>query len=177
MQQDGGKTLKEYLVLDGYNVINGWPQLRKLAEQNLEEARIELIEKMAEYQSYKGLHVIIVFDAHLVKGTMEKNDTIKGVEVVFTKEKETADSYIEKFILQLSKRQRAAVVTNDWTEQQMILGGGGTRISVREFVIDFDNIKNNIQKKTEVLQQERDFLSNRIDPSVLEKLEKLRRRS
>lgn len=169
--------MKEYLILDGYNVINGWPQLKKLATQNLEEARIELIERMAEYQSYKGLHVIIVFDAHLVKGSMEKNDKIKGVEVVFTKEKETADGYIEKFILQLSKRQRASVVTNDWTEQQMILGSGGTRIPVREFVIDFDNIKNNIQKKTEILQQQKDFLSNRIDPSVLEKLEKLRRRS
>ncbi|SNS38760.1 hypothetical protein SAMN05446037_100929 [Anaerovirgula multivorans] len=169
--------MKEYLILDGYNVINGWPQLKKLATQNLEEARIELIERMIEYQSYKGLHVIIVFDAHLVKGSMEKNDKIKGVEVVFTKEKETADGYIEKFILQLSKRQRASVVTNDWTEQQMILGSGGTRIPVREFVIDFDNIKNNIQKKTEILQQQKDFLSNRIDPLVLEKLEKLRRRS
>ncbi|SET73209.1 hypothetical protein SAMN05660297_03315 [Natronincola peptidivorans] len=169
--------MKEYLVIDGYNVINGWPELKKAAEENLEEARILLVEMMAEYQSYKGLRVIVVFDAHLVKASMEKRDTIKGVEVVYTKEKETADSFIEKFILHLPKRDRASVVTNDWTEQQMIMGSGAARMPVRELIIDYDKIKKNIRRKTEVLQQQKDFLSNRIDPLVLEKLEKLRRRS
>lgn len=169
--------MKEYLIIDGYNVINGWPELKKLATESFEEARIQLIEWMAEYQSYRGLHVMIVFDAHLVKGTMEKTEKIKGVEVVFTKERETADSYIEKVILQLAKRNHVSVVTNDWIEQQMILGGGASRIPVRELILDFDNSKRNIQKKAEVLQQQKDFLSNRIDPSVLEKLEKFRRRS
>lgn len=177
MLQDGGRTLKEYLIIDGYNVINGWPELKKLAVENFEESRRQLIEMMAEYQSFKGLHIIIVFDAHMVKGNMEKSDMIKGIKIIFTKEGETADSYIEKFILQLSKKNRAAVVTNDWAEQQMILGGGATRISIREFIIDFDRAKNSINKKTEKLQEQRDVLSNRIDPIILEKLEKLRRRS
>ncbi|AOY75122.1 NYN domain-containing protein [Clostridium formicaceticum] len=169
--------MKEYLIIDGYNVINGWSELKRLAEESLEEARIELVERMAEYQSCKGVHVVIVFDAHMVKGTMEKTETVKGIKVVFTKERETADSYIEKFIVQLSKRHRAAVVTNDWAEQQVVLGGGATRISVRELIIDYSAIKNNIQRKTEILQQQKDSLSNRIDPLVLEKLEKFRRRS
>ncbi|AKL97071.1 putative RNA-binding protein [Clostridium aceticum] len=169
--------MKEYLIIDGYNVINAWSELKALAEESLEEARIELVERMAEYQSYKGINIIVVFDAHMVKGTMEKNDAIKGIKVVFTKEKETADSYIEKFIVQLSKRHRAAVVTNDWAEQQVVLGGGATRTSVRELIIDYGTIKQNIQRKTEVLKQEKDSLSNRIDPLILEKLEKFRRRS
>lgn len=177
LQKDGGRVLKEYLILDGYNVINGWPELKKLAMENFEEARIQLIEMMAEYQSYKGICVIIVFDAHLVKGSMEKSDIIKGVKVIYTKERETADNYIEKFIMQLPKRDRASVVTNDWAEQQMILGGGAARIPVRELVLDFDNSKNKIKKQTQTLQQEKDFLSNRIEPLILEKLEKFRRRS
>ncbi|SDL26628.1 NYN domain-containing protein [Natronincola ferrireducens] len=169
--------MKEYVVVDGYNVINGWPDLKKLAEENLEEARIELIDRMAEYRSFRGIKVIVVFDAHLVKGSMEKNDKIKGVEIVYTKEKQTADSYIEKLIPQLTVKKRVAVVTNDWTEQQMILGGGATRISVRELILDYQATKTNIHQKTEMMQQQRDSLWNRIDPKILEKLEKFRRRS
>jgi uncharacterized protein len=168
-------ALKEYLILDGYNVINSWPDLKVLSEENLEEARINLIEKMAEYQIFNEINVIIVFDAYLVKGSIEKTDNIKGVNIVFTKEKETADAYIEKLVLSLSKKNRVMVVTNDWTEQRMILGGGATRISVRELVLDFDQTQNKIQKKSEVLKQQKDVLSNRIDPKTLEKLEKLRR--
>ena len=166
---------KEYLILDGYNVINSWPKLKKLMEGNLEESRKELIEMMAEYQAFKGVKVIVVFDAYLVKGSMESKEDIKNVEVVFTKERETADSYIEKFITGVSKRDRVVVATNDWAEQQMILGGGATRISVRELIIEFDRIKNKITKKTETLDQEKNMLSNRIDGSILEKLEKFRR--
>ena len=177
MVWDGGRALKEYLIIDGYNVINGWPMLRDLAIESFEESRRQLIEMMVEYQSFKGIHVIIVFDAHLVKGSIEKKDMIKGVKIVFTKESQTADSYIEKLILQLSKKHRVTVVTNDWAEQQMVLGGGAIRMTIREFIIDFNGAKSSISKKTEKLQEQREALSNRIDPIVLEKLEKLRRKS
>ncbi|MCC5910796.1 MAG: NYN domain-containing protein [Clostridiaceae bacterium] len=169
--------MKEYLILDGYNIINAWDKLKHIAQQSLEEAREQLVEMMAEFQASKKADVIIVFDAHLVKASMEKKEKVKNVEVVYTKERETADSYIEKIIPELTKRNRVMVVTNDWTEQQMILGSGATRLSVREFILDYDATKKAIQKKTEDLRQEKDYLSNRIDPSVLEKLEKFRRRS
>ena len=140
--------MKEYLILDGYNVINSWPELERLMSQSLEVARTDLIGKMAEYRAYKGINVIIVFDAYLVKGSNRSNEKLQGVEIVFTKEKETADAYIERLITQLSSnRNRVSVVTNDWVEQQMVLGGGATRVSVREMVLEFDQIKNKIHKK------------------------------
>ncbi len=168
--------MKEYLLIDGYNVINSWPQLKDLLIEDLGEARAQLIDMMSEYQTYRGLYAIIVFDAHLVKGSLEKTKNIKGVKVVYTKEKETADNYIEKFIVNLPKRDRASVVTNDWTEQQMVLGSGGTRIPVRELILDYNNCKRNISKEVEALKTNKDFLSDRIDPITLEKLERFRRK-
>lgn len=88
--------VKEYLFVDGYNIINNWSNLRELSKQSLEISRNELIDILAEYQSYTGIKVIIVFDAHLVKGSMEKKETLKGVDIVYTKEKESADHYIER---------------------------------------------------------------------------------
>ncbi len=170
------KSPKEHLFIDGYNVINAWPQLREISKDDLEGARRQLIEMMAEYQAYKGIKVTIVFDAHLVKFSMEKKEQQKGVTVVFTKEKETADGYIEKKIAELSLRNRVRVVTNDWLEQQMILGSGATRISVRELLLDYQHIKEKISKKTQEIQLKKDYLSNRLDESVLEKLEKFRRK-
>ena len=86
---------KEYLFIDGYNVINQWQYYRDVSG-NIENARNKLIELLVEYQAYKGLRVVLVFDAHLVKGSQEKKELVFGVEVVYTKENETADSYIEK---------------------------------------------------------------------------------
>lgn len=169
--------MNEYLILDGYNVINSWPELKQLMDESLEVARGGLVEIMAEYSAFKGIKSIIVFDAYLVKGSMRNSQKLKGVDVVFTKEKETADSYIERLIFELSgnKRNRVSVVTNDWNEQQIVLGGGATRISVREMVLEFDQIKNKITKKIEAPKRQKETLSDRIDPSTLEKLEKLRR--
>lgn len=167
--------MKEYLVLDGYNVINAWPALKKNADVDLEGARQELAYMMAEYSSYTGKKIIIVFDAHLVKGNNGNKEELRGVEIIYTKERETADSYIEKTIMDMVKTNRVVVATNDWAEQQIILGGGATRISVRELMLDFENIKSKIRTKTEKTKKEKDVLSTRIDPSLLTKLEKLRR--
>lgn len=169
--------MNEYLILDGYNVINSWPELKVLMNESLEVARGELVELMAEYRAFKGITVIVVFDAYLVKGSIRKSEKLKGVEVVFTKEKETADSYIERLIVELSsnRRNRVSVVTNDWTEQQMVLGGGGTRIPVREMILEFNQIKNKINKRIETPKKQNNTLSDRIDRSILEKLEKFRR--
>ncbi len=171
-----GKKLKEYLLIDGYNVINAWPQLKRVCDESLDEARAKLIELMMEYQSYKAIKIIIVFDAHLVKKSREKSEIIKGIEVVFTKERETADGYIEKKVQELSQRNRVVVATNDWLEQQMVLGGGATRISVRELIMEFKQIKEKIDKKTEEDKLQKEVLANRLNSSVLEKLEKFRRK-
>lgn len=168
--------MKEYLIIDGYNIINSWPMLQSLAQKNLEDARDQLIEMMAEYQSYRGIKVIVVFDAHLVKKSMKKIERRIGVEVVYTKEKETADSYIERLIIELSRKNRVVVATNDWREQQMVLGGGATRTSVRELIIDYNQVKEKIKKRMDSLKIQKTDLSNRIGDEILEKLEKFRRK-
>ncbi|MDR5659931.1 NYN domain-containing protein [Serpentinicella sp. ANB-PHB4] len=167
--------MKEYLVLDGYNVINAWPRLKEIAHKDLALARVELIDMMIEYRTYSGLEIIVVFDAHLVKGNNGTKEILSGIEIVYTKERETADAYIEKAIIEITKRNRAVVATNDWAEQQMILGGGATRISVRELILDFSNMKTTITRDVSRQTEQKDVLSTRVDPITLKKLEKLRR--
>src|SRR5699024_9325932 len=87
---------QEYLFVDGYNIINSWDDLKELSEIALDTARNQLVDIMAEYQSYTETKVIVVFDAHMVKKNSGKREYVKGVEVVYTKENETADHYIEK---------------------------------------------------------------------------------
>lgn len=167
--------MKEYLVLDGYNVINCWPELKFLMDESLEIARDALIDIMIEYGAFKGVNIIIVFDAYLVKGNTANKEKIKGVEVVFTKEMETADSYIERLIVELSKENKVAVVTDDRIEQQMILGSGATRVSVKEMSEMFGRIKNEINEEIEINNIQRNTLGDAIDITILMRLEKLRR--
>ncbi|HZK58001.1 MAG TPA: NYN domain-containing protein [Clostridia bacterium] len=167
--------MEEYLILDGYNVINSWPKLKSLMEESLETARDGLIDVMVEYGAFRDINVIIVFDGHLVKGNIGNKQKLKGVEIVFTKEYETADSYIERYIVELSKNNRVAVVTDDRIEQQMILGSGATRISVKEMAEMFDQIKNEINEKIETDRIQRNTLSDALGVSILKRLEKLRR--
>lgn len=170
-----GSKEREYLFIDGYNIINAWQELRDLSTISLETARNKLIEIMAEYQSYTGIKVIIVFDAHLVKGNSEKKELCYGVEVVYTKERETADSYIEKTLDTIGRLKKVRVATSDWAEQQIVLGRGGTRISARELKEEVSNAKRAIERKTEKIKQNKDSLINRLDSETLKKLEKLRR--
>jgi predicted RNA-binding protein with PIN domain len=169
--------LNHYLIIDGYNIINAWPELKEISGDNLEDARNLFIEQVVEYKSYTGDIVIIVFDAHMVKGSSTKHMCIKGVEVVFTKENQTADSYIEKKVDELTKsrRNRVRVATSDWAEQQVVLGSGATRISARELKIELENVKNCIKKKTQETNIDRSILSDRINSEVAQVLEKWRR--
>lgn len=121
----------DILLVDGYNMIGAWPQLKDLKENSFEEARDLLIQKMAEYQSYTGFRVIVVFDAHLVKG-IEKKKVNHRVEVIFTRENETADERIEKLVSDLNNIQtQLHVATSDYTEQWAIFGQGALRKSAR----------------------------------------------
>ncbi len=131
-----GKRSKEYLFVDGYNIINSWSNLKELSKLSLEVAREELIEIMLEYQAYTGIKTIIVFDAHLVKGNSGLIENYNGLQVIYTKENETADQYIEKTLDEIGRVEKVRVATSDWLEQQIILGRGGTRISARELEVE-----------------------------------------
>ncbi|MCF6461414.1 NYN domain-containing protein [Clostridium sp. Cult3] len=166
------KSQKEYLFVDGYNIINSWNNLRELSDISLEVAREELMDIMGEYQHYSGIKVIVVFDAHLVKGNSGKKDTIKEVEVIYTKENETADQYIEKVLDDIGRMVKVRVATSDWMEQQIILGRGGTRISARELELEILNYKRREKQKRRVENAKNDLLIGRLDEETLKKLNK-----
>ncbi len=116
--------MQNILLVDGYNMIGAWKELRALRDTNLEEARNRLIELMAEYKAAMGWRVIVVFDAHLVPGT-EQFYIQHAVEVIFTRKNETADERIEKLSKELKGRKiQIYVATSDMTEQNVIFGHG-----------------------------------------------------
>ncbi|NBI08046.1 NYN domain-containing protein [Senegalia massiliensis] len=172
------KNKKEYLFIDAYNIINSWAKLKELSRLSLDTARNELIEIMSEYQSFTGINVIIVFDAHLVKGSNTKEEDVYGLSVVYTKEHETADRYIERKLDQMGRNKIVRVATSDWTEQQVVLGRGGTRISARELEIEVNRVKISIKKQKEKeVKYKKDSLGERLNKEILEKFEKIRRKS
>lgn len=166
---------KEYLFVDGYNIINDWDELKKISRRDLEQARIRLINIMTEYNSYKGIILIIVFDAHLVKSGNRKTSKLRNLQVVYTKENETADAYIEKAIDKLDKRARFRVATSDGIIQQIVLGRGGTRISSREMNLEVEAVKRKIESVRVSENEKNNIVIGRLGEDNLEKLEKLKR--
>ena len=123
----------EYLLVDGYNVIFAWDELKRLAQEDVAAARAALTGILANYRGYRGCVVILVFDAYKVKGNPGSVETVDGVKVVFTKEAQTADAYIERATYELRKERRVRVATSDNLEQVIILGHGAQRVSAAAF--------------------------------------------
>lgn len=123
----------DYLLVDGYNIIFAWDELKKIAEENLDAARAELVKIMCNYQGCTGYEVIVVFDAYRIKGKHRDIEKYYNINIVYTKESETADSYIERVTHELSKKHRVRVATSDGPEQMIIFGSGAMRISAMEF--------------------------------------------
>lgn len=123
----------EYLLVDGYNVIFAWDELNRLAQNDIAAARAALASVLSNYQGFRKCVVILVFDAYRVKGNPGSVETVDGVKVVYTKEAQTADAYIERATYELRKERRVRVATSDNLEQVIILGHGATRISAAAF--------------------------------------------
>lgn len=122
-----GKTL----YVDGYNILENWKSLKEARDASLEEAREKLIDLLQEYMSYSGWKVVLVFDAYNLRG-MENIETRGKLTVVYTKERETADSYIERIVANYEGKDEIIVATSDRLEQITILGKGATRMSAPE---------------------------------------------
>lgn len=109
------------IFIDGYNVLNSWPNLKDLKNISFDGARNKLIDILHNYGSYNDCKIIIVFDGHKVAGNIENKEEInKNLSIVFTKDGETADAYIEKEVHSIGRRYEVYVVTSDWLEQQTI---------------------------------------------------------
>lgn len=139
-----------YLLVDGYNIIFSWDELSQIARTSLDAARQRLINMMCNYQGFKKCVLILVFDAYRVKSDREI-ENYGDVQVVYTKESETADTYIEKTSHTLSKENRVRVATSDGTEQMIILGNGAERVSASEFRLEVEAVEKKIREIIESL--------------------------
>jgi predicted RNA-binding protein with PIN domain len=140
--------MEEILIVDGYNIIGDWPELRELKNnENLEEARSRLLDYLADYQAYTGRKVIIVFDAHQVPGRGKKLNT-RRLQVHYTSENETADERIERLVKEMNQRRKQIyVATSDRTEQWVVFAQGALRISARELSIEVTKSREKIAEK------------------------------
>ena len=161
--------------MDGYNIIGAWPDLQEFKNKDLAAARDLLVEKMAEYQAYTGYRVIIVFDAYGVQGTEKKYNNYQ-VEVIFTKENETADERIERLAIALSNRRtQIHVATSDYTEQWAIFGQGALRKSARELLIEMELIEKGIERKVKKIEEKKPLSKIPLSKELAEIFEKWRR--
>ena len=132
------ETGPEYLLVDGYNIIFAWDDLAAIAKEDMDLARSRLVNLMCNYRGLHRCKVILVFDAYRIKGNTGSVETVNNISVVYTKEAETADSYIERTTHELSKNYRVQVATSDRMEQLIIIGNGAMRISADAFRKEVD---------------------------------------
>ena len=165
------------VFVDGYNVINSWPNLKSEKDYSLESARNKLIDILHNYGVFNDCKVIIVFDAYKVSRSLEKKDEInKNISIVFTKDGETADAYIEREVHNLGRRVEIYVVTSDYLEQQTIFQRGAIRISTLEFYNEVNESENIIKHKTMGNKlTNKNHLGDNIDDDILVRLEAMRR--
>lgn len=169
--------MKEYLIVDGYNIIGAWPELKKLKEHNLEEARDRLINILAEFQGFSGMTVYLVFDAHQIPGLGKKYNQSK-LNVYYTREKETADELIERLVTRLVRRKnRIYVATSDLVEQHVVFGLGALRISARELAQKVKQSKRDIRHRIQAPTPKRNTIDDNLtSPETKKFFEEMRRK-
>ena len=136
----------EYLLVDGYNIIFAWDELNELSKQSLEAARKKLMDILCNYQGFKKCVLILVFDAYRVPGSPGTIEQYHNIHVVYTKEAETADMFIEHVTHEIGKGRRVRVATSDGMEQIIILGHGALRVSARMFHQEVQEAEKEIRK-------------------------------
>ncbi len=140
------EILPEYLLVDGYNIIFAWDDLKAIAQDSLENARRRLLDILCNYQGYKRCVVIVVFDAYKVPGSPGSVEQYHNIHLVYTRESETADMYIERVTHEIGKNRRVWVATSDGMEQLIILGHGAMRVSARMFREEVDEVEREIRR-------------------------------
>lgn len=165
----------EYLLVDGYNIIFAWEELKALAEINIESARDKLMDILSNYQGFRQCILILVFDAYRVPGNPGSVMKYHNIDVVFTKEAETADQYIEKTAHVLGKQHHVTVATSDALEQIIIFGQGARRLSAREFLEEIERTHQEIRETWEARRNSgKNYLFNHMTPELAEVMEEVR---
>ena len=135
---------EEYLLVDGYNIIFAWPELKELADADVRAAQTKLMDILSNYQGYRKCRVILVFDAYKVKGGQGSVEKYHNIRLVYTKEAETADAYIERATYEIGRHHRVRVATSDGPEQLIILGHGALRLSASAFRQEVEQVEGQI---------------------------------
>ena len=168
--------MAEFLLVDGYNIIFAWDMLKSIAEDSLVNARLKLIDILSDYQGSTGADVILVFDAHKVKESHGHIERHGNLQVVYTKEAETADSYIEKTARKLLQGAVVRVATNDYLEQIIIMSHGARRVSASGLLEEINAIKKRQRLKyIENRPIKQNPLFDRLDEKTAGILEQMRR--
>ena len=166
---------KEYLLVDGYNIIFAWEDLKELAAVNIDGAREKLMDILCNYQGFKKSTLILVFDAYKVKGNPGSVETYHNIYVVYTKEAETADQYIEKTVHEIGRKYRVTVATSDQLEQVIILGQGGQRMSARELLEDVIEVSHQIRETArQKRSSDKNYLFDHLDEETAAHMERIR---
>lgn len=169
------EPLKEYLLVDGYNIIFAWEDLKELSKINIESARNKLMDRLSNYQGYKKMTLILVFDAYKVKGNPGSVMKYHNIYVVYTKEAETADQYIEKTVHEIGRRYQVTVATSDALEQVIILGQGGNRLSAANLLEEVEAVEAEIsQKVKKEAPKEKNYLFDHLDEEMADFMEDIR---
>lgn len=167
--------MPEYLLVDGYNIIFAWDDLKELAKENIEAARDKLMDILCNYQGFKKCVLILVFDAYKVEGYAMEIQKYHNIHVVYTKEAETADMYIEKVVHEIGRKYHVTVATSDGIEQVITLGQGGTLISAREFREEVEIVSEMIREECKMRTESgRNYLFDHMDRELADHMEEVR---
>lgn len=169
------EKVAEYLLVDGYNVIFAWDELKELAKVNIESARNKLMDILSNYQGFKKCTVILVFDAYKVDGDTLEIQKYHNIHVVYTKQAETADQYIEKVVHHIGRKRHVTVVTSDGVEQVVTQGQGSALISSREFYEEVEITRRQIQEEIkERTGGTKNYLFDHMDEAFVKEMEDVR---
>jgi predicted RNA-binding protein with PIN domain len=168
--------VQEILIVDGYNIVNDWPELVELKRDSFEHARDKLLDILVNYQGLTGYCIVVVFDAHLVRHGTRSREKYSGVEVIFTQEGETADSCIERLVTLIPEEIRVTVATSDWAQQRLVMGKGALRLSARELFISIKEVEKRGQLASKTYQKRATVIDDVIRADLKSVLERWRRR-
>lgn len=167
--------MEEYLLVDGYNVIFAWEDLKELAKVNIEGARNKLMDVLCNYQGFKKCNLILVFDAYKVQGQELGVQKYHNIYVVYTKEAETADQYIEKVVHEIGRKYHVTVATSDNVEQVVTLGQGGKLLSARELRTEVEEVQRQIREEyLNRPQKGKNYLFDYLDEEIFGQMEEVR---
>jgi ribosomal protection tetracycline resistance protein len=165
---------EEYLLVDGYNIIYAWQELKELADDNMEGARMQLIDILSNYQGVRKCKIIVVFDAYRVQGHREEIIDYHNIHMVYTREAQTADQYIEKFAHDNNKKYNIVVATSDGLQQIIVRGQGALLLSARELKAEIEKTNDRIRQEHQKVQGiNRNYLGDTLSPTSKQQMEEL----